>query len=128
MNKSEIQTDCQTIFKEIQELKEILKWKSNSAIFEKTFLAYIDEGDDETESAKNKYKEKFKKIFQRVQKSIINKSTLIELEKLREAIYTCDDYRHSKLYQSELPPGVGECLAEESKKLEAWLLQNDYEK
>lgn len=128
MNKQEIQVECQELFNEIQDLKEMLKWKSNNTLFEKTFIEYIDENGDETEEAQNKYKEKFKKIFQRVSKSLLNKSTLGELEKLKNAIYRCDDYKNSELNHGEISAEIRQHIAKESKKLDKWLLQNDDEK
>ena len=68
-------------------------------------------------------------MFQRKtwEKNKSTKQTLIELTKIRDAIYLTEDYRDSSLYVSDLPPEIRKAMAKESIELRQWLKENDYE-
>ena len=84
--------------------------------------------DDEKEGIR-KLEGQVKKMFQRKtweQNKATNK-TMVKLKELRNAIYRTDDYRYSDLYKSDLPPEIRKEMAKESKELEKWLKETDYE-
>ncbi len=72
---------------------------------------------------------KVKKMFQRKswERGKATKKMLVNLEAIRNAIYCTDDYRHSALYESELPIEIHKAMEKESKELRKWLKNTDYE-
>jgi transketolase len=113
------------LFDEIMALKEALNWKSNTELFGQTFVEYTEEGEDESPKAEKRYKEKFKKIFQRINRQESVNET--ELEKLRAAIYRCEAYKNSELMDSLLSVKGRNLIRKESAEIDKWLLKNDFE-
>ena len=119
MNKQEIQQECKDLFDEIEQLRDILKW-TQKMLFEKTFVEIDEGGKSEDEK---RFIEATKKIFQRknwTQEKATYK-TLEKLRQLRDAIYLCEDYKESELYESKIPLEVRKNIQKGSKKLEKHL-------
>lgn len=153
MNNQEISEECLAIFDEIMAIKEFLNWRGNNKIFEKTFIDYINdesivddreckEGhersaktytDEYTRKQEDKYKGKFKKLFQRVEKykkskeSKLTNITLSQLRKLKKAVYSSEDYQKSGVSDGILDISTIIMLEKGSIEDEKYLRSLDYE-
>ncbi len=89
---------------------------------------YDDETGNETDNQR-KFKAKTKKRFQRKSWDSGNatQQTLLELKKIRDAIYCCNDYKESELFESDIPLDIRQHIQKESEKLEDYLRNKDCE-
>lgn len=130
MNKQELQQKCKNIFEEIMDLKEKL-YPSDNQMLESVFVEYVEyEEQSDDKVLERKFKEQFKKVFQRVNKGQGgSKQTLKNLERFRSALYSTDIYKCSDFLDNSISPSNRRKLKKASDDLETALkLKHDIEK
>jgi len=120
MNKQELQQKCKDILKEIMDLKEELNYSSDNKMFEEVFVEYKDSEEWDNEKAlQRKFKEQFKKVFQRIGKEQrLSDQTLKNLERFRKALYRTDTYKKSDYSDDSILPNDRIKLKKASEELE----------
>jgi GTPase involved in cell partitioning and DNA repair len=125
---AKIQIECQETFNQIQQIQKILNWTDNN-FYEKIYVILFEDSDNEKEQLR-KFKDTTKKMFSRKNwtESKANDTTLKNLGKILNAIYKCDDYRHSELEGSLLSLESRKRMNKISDDLDEWLKMQDNEK